>query len=98
MFTAKYDCYGCPPTIGKVVVKTINYCDALCVVEDDGSEHIILEAGRDQWGVFYFLKDTTISQEDTTMSFVDALIKGLQYIKNRNECETTESITEEVEE
>lgn len=51
----------------------------------------ILEASGDQWGVFYFINDQTISQEDETRSFIDALIKSLVEMKRLMEFETKES-------
>jgi len=85
----EFDDYGHPPTVGRVEVRSGQYIDSLVVVtadtENKTTESILVEASRDQWGVFYYLKDQTILSEDGTRSVLDALISGLLEIKNRNE-------------
>jgi len=94
--TGEFDDFGYPPTVAKIELRHVDFVDSLVLVQDD-KEYVILEANRDQWGVFYHLKDTTICQEDTTRSFLDALIKGLQHMKERNEMtiEATVNIRDE---
>lgn len=43
---------------------------------------------RDQWGVFVGIGETTIQQEDGTRSFLDALIRALIVLRDRNEIDT----------
>lgn len=82
--TGEFDDFGHPPTVAKIELRHVDFVDSLVLVQGD-KEYNILEACRDQWGVFYYIQDTCICQEDTTRSFLDALIKGLQQMKERNE-------------
>lgn len=78
---------------------------SLVIVLDD-EEIILMTVSGDQWGVWYslmnatkdkdgklshYLQSTTIAQEDETRSFMDALIKSLTILKDRNEVMTEEA-------
>ncbi len=45
----------------------------------------IMGIDRDQWGVWLTIGGHTVAQEDGTRSFLDALIKSLQYVRETYE-------------
>ncbi len=49
------------------------------------------ETHRDQWGVWVQMFGGNVAQEDGTRSFLDAMIKALQFLKNINELDTVEA-------
>ena len=79
-----------PNKVGKVVLKESQDDDSI-VLDIGGEEIKLIEADRDQWGVFLTIGRVTIAQEDGTRSFIDALSKALNELKLRNEFETTEA-------
>lgn len=82
IFSASFDDHGNGEC--KVEVRSINLLDSIVIVNGD-TETTIIEAARDQWGVFYYLKDQTICQEDGTRSFIHALGMALDKIRYGNE-------------
>lgn len=92
--SAEFDNCG-TPSIGKVSLVFDGKTDKI-VINLHGEVTTLIEASRDQWGVFYCIDNKeTICQEDGTRSFIDALIKCLQQMKLENECDTTETLLKE---
>lgn len=66
--------------------------DSIVVVNAaSGEDAVMLSSWRDQWGVFHSVTGFTAAQEDGTRSFIDALIKALTELRQRNEAETSEA-------
>ena len=79
-----------PNKIGTVeVIENDNNQDEMWI-SDGNHRKLLLDAYRDQWGVFLSIGGITIAQEDGTRSFIDAMIKGLLRIRDRNEYKTTD--------
>jgi hypothetical protein len=57
-----------------------------------GHDLPVLNAWRDQWGVWYSVNGVTIAQEDCTRSFIDAMIQCLTELRQRSECGTLPAI------
>lgn len=89
MFKAEFDNFGDIPTPGYIELKE-NGLNASVVLVIDNHEEELLSISRDQWGVWFHTKENTIAQEDSTRSFLDALIKTLQEVKEY-ECDCSSS-------
>jgi hypothetical protein len=89
IFEVQVDNY--PNRVGKIQLRYNNdnyrYLVVLC---SDEKETIILDADRDQWGVYMGVSDSVIAVEDGTRSFIDGLILCLQKLKEKTEFETTQ--------
>lgn len=90
MFKAEFDVYGNPPKTARVELKE-NGLAASVVLVINGEEEELLGISRDQWGVWFYSKENVIAQEDGTRSFLDALIKTLQEVKENYECDCSSS-------
>ncbi len=88
-FVAQFDNY--PREVGRVEVVIAKNYDLQLLIGIGSHEELLLESYRDQWGVFYNILGLTIAQEDQTRSFLDALIKSLNYIRHHSEYCTTEA-------
>jgi len=60
-------------------------CDNKIIMIRHGEEITLVDAGRDQFGVWLDFEEFGIMQEDETKSFLDAYIQALQIIKKNNE-------------
>lgn len=82
----EYDQYGHPRSSHQIKFLESTEDPIGKLVIDTGSEQIeILSFDRDQWGLWMGVNGHTIAQEDGTRSFLDALIKGLQSVKEWGE-------------
>lgn len=82
----EYDQYGHPRTAHTVkVLEEPDDVIAKLVIEAGDKQIEILNIDRDQWGVWLTIGGHTIAQEDGTRSFLDALIKNLQYVRETYE-------------
>lgn len=64
----------------------------IVLCSDGDADMMLLSATRDQWGAWIAMNGTTIvGQEDTTRSFISALISSLQKVREMTECETLDA-------
>lgn len=81
----KYEFDDFPDQIGHVELRSGEHDDTI-VTCLNGKETVLVEACRDQWGLWLtILGGVEIAQEDKTRSFLDALIKCLMELRERNE-------------
>jgi hypothetical protein len=93
--SAASDCYAAQfddfeSGYGRVVIRDRG-CETVVVIEAGGTEHVLLRADRDQWGVWLEFAGVSVAQEDQTRSFIDAVIKVLTEVRRRNEYGTTDA-------
>jgi hypothetical protein len=94
----EYDQYSRPRKVHHVKVLEHEEDPIAKLVIDTGETEIeILNIDRDQWGVWLGCNGHTIAQEDDTRSFLDALIKGLQYVKDNYEWKCSEATKVKIE-
>jgi len=89
IYTSEFDDY--PEIKGQVTVEYSNGDHKLYLILRDKKIPILI-AYRDQWGVYYMVcNEIMVSQEDSTRSFIDALINGLQEMRQQCEFDTRDS-------
>jgi hypothetical protein len=89
IYTVEFDNYAIPRKVGSLqIIEDEDEPNSKLVVNTGDKAVVVLDAYRDQWGVYLTIGGITIAQEDNTRSFLDGLIKCLQKIKDRNEFET----------
>lgn len=79
-----------PKAIGRVELSERQRSIVLAVVCDK-TEIVLIDADRDQWGVWLSINGTCLAQEDGTRSFLDGLIKALTEMRRLTECDTKEA-------
>ena len=87
-YAAQFDSFG--SGFGRVVIRE-QARETLVVIEGVGEEIVLLQADRDQWGVWLEFAGVSVAQEDQTRSFLDAVIKALTEVRRRNEYGTTDA-------
>jgi len=83
IYSIEYDNYPSGKCRLEIRETEDNETFVVSIVED--KEYLILKAERDQWGVWVEIGSSIIGQEDGTRSFIDALIKTLNFIHRRRE-------------
>lgn len=76
-----------PQHVGRVALISSENNVALVVI-CDGVETVLIEATRDQWGVWLTVDGICVSQEDGTRSFLDGMIKAITEMRRLTECQT----------
>jgi hypothetical protein len=87
-YAAEFD--DCPNHSGKVILRETGL-ETTVSIDLNGTETVLIQADRDQWGVFLEIGGICIAQEDQTRSFLDALSKVLNELRRKVEFETKEA-------
>ena len=87
-FVIEFD--DCSEEEGAVEVRQDEHTQSVVLRVGD-NETVIATADRDQWGCFIGIGDVGVAQEDGTRSALDAVIKGLQKLREMNEFETKDT-------
>lgn len=87
-YAAEFD--DCPHNYGKVILRETGL-ETTVSIDLNGIETVLIQADRDQWGVFIEVAGICIAQEDKTRSFLDALSKVLNELRRKVEFETKEA-------
>lgn len=87
-YAAEFDIH--PQAVGRVLLNERQGSIVLAVT-CDGTESVLIDAYRDQWGVWLSVNGICVAQEDGTRSFIDGLIKALIELRRLTEYQTTEA-------
>lgn len=87
-YAAEFD--DCPHNSGKVILRETGL-ETTVSIDLNGTETVLIQTDRDQWGVFIEVAGICIAQEDQTRSFLDALSKVLNELRRKVEFETKEA-------
>lgn len=80
----KYEFDDFDQVVGHVELRHGERDDSIILCFGD-KETELLVASRDLWGVWLYIQGQCVAQEDKTRSFLDALIKCLMELRERNE-------------
>ena len=87
-YAAEFD--DCPRHSGKVILRETGL-ETTVSIDLNGTETVLIQTDRDQWGVFIDIAGICVAQEDQTRSFLDALSKVLNELRRKVEFETKEA-------